>query len=212
VQAHTLEVRYGNEFFNTISRSTHVVTLVAELEDGDVGDEGAELPAPLVPDVELEPLEDPPVGAGGAPLVGFLTVDVRPMVEESFDFSSWAASWGRWLSAWVFGGEAEAPSDSALPWGERLSKPGMLVGYIMTLGVHFRFRRKGLARKLLLAGLSVCRERFECAVAQLHCLPINRSAIRLYASLGFVLVEERIGYYSIGGASYDCWELQARIE
>ena len=67
--------------------------------------------------------------------------------------------------------------------------------YIQNVAVHPRHRRRSIGRTLLLHALGRGRE---CGVrtARLEVRPSNRSALRLYRSLGFQDAGERRDYYT----------------
>jgi ribosomal-protein-alanine N-acetyltransferase len=66
--------------------------------------------------------------------------------------------------------------------------------HILNLAVHPRQRRRGLARRLLVTGMTQARER-GAQVAWLEVRPSNAPALSLYHSLGFQEVGRRPRYY-----------------
>jgi ribosomal protein S18 acetylase RimI-like enzyme len=67
-------------------------------------------------------------------------------------------------------------------------------GWIVTLGVLNAYRRRGIARQLLLA----CMERMDVPRFRLSVRKSNQAALRLYAQQGFQLVDTWTGYYTGG--------------
>ncbi len=65
---------------------------------------------------------------------------------------------------------------------------------VQNLAVHPAFRNRGVGRYLLVRGLDEARRR-GAKVATLEVRPSNTAARRLYASLGFLEVGRRPGYY-----------------
>ncbi len=113
----------------------------------------------------------------------------------------------RW-SRWSFYSELLNPLSTTLvatPAGD----PSRVVGYlvywvaagemhILNLAVHPHWRRRGVARLLLTAGLGRARGQ-GARTAWLEVRPSNRPALALYESLGFVPVGRRPGYYEDTG-------------
>jgi ribosomal-protein-alanine N-acetyltransferase len=67
-------------------------------------------------------------------------------------------------------------------------------GWILTLGVFVRYRRMGVARALL----QECEKKIEMPAIRLTVRVGNDSAIRLYMSEGYSMVEEWKNYYARG--------------
>lgn len=70
--------------------------------------------------------------------------------------------------------------------------------WIATLAVHPQFRRQGIGRRLLLA----CEARLNVARARLTVRQSNQTAIRLYESAGYRIVDSIPGYYRDGEAAW----------
>jgi ribosomal-protein-alanine N-acetyltransferase len=66
--------------------------------------------------------------------------------------------------------------------------------HILNLAVHPQQRRRGLARRLLAAGMAQARE-MGARVAWLEVRPSNAPALALYHSFGFKEVGRRLRYY-----------------
>jgi len=88
------------------------------------------------------------------------------------------------------------------------------VAYIMTLGVHETYRRRGLGTHALQLCLEMLRDRTRCMIAQLHVKSLNASAVAFYQRLGWVAdeAEGRGGlcsnHYLIDGVLYDAKALK----
>ncbi len=68
------------------------------------------------------------------------------------------------------------------------------IGWIVTLGVRPAFRRRGIARNLLLA----CMSRMDMPRYRLSVRRSNQAALNLYAQEGFRMVDTWTGYYTDG--------------
>ena len=66
--------------------------------------------------------------------------------------------------------------------------------HILNLAIHPDYRRRGIARQLLTAGLAQARD-LGAQVSWLEVRPSNAAARALYASFGFKEVGRRFGYY-----------------
>jgi ribosomal protein S18 acetylase RimI-like enzyme len=110
------------------------------------------------------------------------------------------------LSSFLGGGDSEGPLWP--PWPSkvveriRMWATGAQVGYIMTMGVLPRYRRRGLAR-LLLDSICDALEREGCACAALHCLASNDAAVALYTNAGFRRSVQLKAHYYFHGRFHD---------
>lgn len=128
-----------------------------------------------------------------------LTARHLPAV-EAIERTSFATPWKRELF------EAELRHRHALPLAA-VTLPGqVLAGYlclwlaaeevqVQNLAVHPAFRRRGVGRHLLVAGLDEARRR-GAVTATLEVRPSNRAALALYRGLGFTESGRRPGYYA----------------
>lgn len=94
--------------------------------------------------------------------------------------------------------------------------------YVLTLGVHVRHRRRGLARELVRRCVERASLESSCGVVYLHVITHNDGAIQFYKSNGFLLLGmitrklrpsndvncdagEIQDYYRIDGTLYNCY-------
>lgn len=80
-------------------------------------------------------------------------------------------------------------------------------GYIMTLGVDERYRRRKLASYLLQRMMGELRSLHDVADIGLHVQASNEGAMRLYTAHGFTIVEHLPDYYDIDGSMHAAWKL-----
>lgn len=91
------------------------------------------------------------------------------------------------------------------------------IAYIMTLGVHESYRRRGLGAQALQLCLEQLRDHTSCMVAQLHVKCLNTAAVAFYNGLGWIAdeAEGRGGlcsnHYLIDGVRYDALALKYDI-
>ncbi|CEL92276.1 unnamed protein product [Vitrella brassicaformis CCMP3155] len=80
------------------------------------------------------------------------------------------------------------------------------LAYILTLGVADEFRRRGLARELILRTLQHYRQSEPAIKAiYLHVVTYNKAAIRLYESLQFQQLKHIPEFYQLLGKMYDSY-------
>jgi ribosomal-protein-alanine N-acetyltransferase len=122
---------------------------------------------------------------------------------EAIERASFVNPWQRKLFA------AELTNRHALPLAALTLPGGVLAGYlclwlaadeaqVQNLAVHPAYRRRGVGRHLLVAGLAEARRRGS-RLATLEVRPSNRAARALYRRLGFREVGRRPGYYAAEG-------------
>jgi ribosomal-protein-alanine N-acetyltransferase len=81
--------------------------------------------------------------------------------------------------------------------------------HVTNLAVHPRYRRRGLARRLLSAILEDARRK-SVELVFLEVRPTNAEALGLYESLGFQVIGRRKGYYFDTGE--DALVMEARLD
>jgi ribosomal protein S18 acetylase RimI-like enzyme len=81
------------------------------------------------------------------------------------------------------------------------------VGYVVTLDVDDRWRRRGLALRLVVEVERRVREAGGLAMA-LHVYTGNAGAIRFYEAMGYVRAELAEGFYASG---VDAWVYEKRL-
>lgn len=69
--------------------------------------------------------------------------------------------------------------------------------YILTLGVEKRFRRRGVASRLVRSVLRIAKESYGCMLAYLHAIEYNEEAARFYGSVGFTRVGCVKNFYDV---------------
>ena len=75
-------------------------------------------------------------------------------------------------------------------------------GEILRLAVKKQYRRRGIAKKLILFLIDYLKEKYYQKLF-LEVKSTNTNAINLYESLGFVKYNERKNYYSLGQDAYN---------
>jgi ribosomal-protein-alanine N-acetyltransferase len=124
-----------------------------------------------------------------------VSADVAPLVEiERRCFSDpWSETSFREAleSPWTFGLVAQ---DSRGIAGYLIGREVAGTGEVLNLAVDPTYRRRGVARALLRAGLTTLRKR-RVEEVYLEVRESNRSALALYLSSGFRPVGQRAAYY-----------------
>jgi ribosomal protein S18 acetylase RimI-like enzyme len=73
-------------------------------------------------------------------------------------------------------------------------RKGSRIGSLETIAIDPQFRRRGISRKLLLAGEEDMKQR-RMKFAQLEVSEKNRPAINLYRNAGYVVKQRLVGFY-----------------
>jgi ribosomal protein S18 acetylase RimI-like enzyme len=73
--------------------------------------------------------------------------------------------------------------------------------YVLTLGVHADWRRRGIAGSLMRALLKLADECERLSLVYLHVLPSNEAALELYRRHGFTVARLERDFYAIDGQS-----------
>ncbi|KAJ8600778.1 hypothetical protein CTAYLR_006091 [Chrysophaeum taylorii] len=79
------------------------------------------------------------------------------------------------------------------------------VMYVLTLGSHARYRRRGIARELLQRCIARAEAEPACGAVYLHVITHNDVAIQFYKSNDFECLGEISDYYRIDGSLYNCF-------
>ncbi|KAJ1453911.1 acyl-CoA N-acyltransferase [Pelagophyceae sp. CCMP2097] len=79
------------------------------------------------------------------------------------------------------------------------------VVYVLTLGTHDAFRRRGLAKALLTECIDWASHTVGCGVVYLHVITYNTAAILFYQQHGFVRLCHIDAYYRIDEKKYGCF-------
>lgn len=79
------------------------------------------------------------------------------------------------------------------------------VMYVLTLGSHSRYRRRGIARELLARCIARAHAEPPIGAVYLHVIAHNHAAIRFYRANRFQCLGEIADYYRIDGILYNCF-------
>lgn len=77
--------------------------------------------------------------------------------------------------------------------------------YILTLGTHRHYRRRGIAERLLRSCIAHGTAAPRCRAVYLHVITYNTAAIAFYQKNGFALLREIPDYYTIDQQRYNCY-------
>eukprot|EP00397_Hematodinium_sp_SG-2012_P031664 GEMP01033648.1.p1 GENE.GEMP01033648.1~~GEMP01033648.1.p1 ORF type:complete len:430 (+),score=100.78 GEMP01033648.1:131-1420(+) len=90
---------------------------------------------------------------------------------------------------------------------------GSRIAYILTLGVIDEFRRRGLAKQLILEAIKVLEATNpQVQALTLHVVTYNKAAIALYHALGFVEIGQFHDYYDLNGTHFGSYLLAKYLQ
>lgn len=69
------------------------------------------------------------------------------------------------------------------------------IGYIASIAVDAKYRRQGIAKKLMQEVMTIFKQSGNISAIQLHVRQSNHPAIALYKSLGFIVLSSEVNYY-----------------
>jgi len=76
------------------------------------------------------------------------------------------------------------------------------IGHVISIAILPEYRRRGIAKTLLLNALNALKEHYGCEEVYLEVRVSNSPAVALYQKLGFVIVKTSKGYYVDGEDAY----------